>query len=417
MVVANHAPMETAMPNDINTLIRYFADQCPDSITRRALFNEALGLNSPYLRRIIFDGPASDFVINALAVVKDDSAALDALVDVLKLRYGADIQAEIEAMRPLLQQWVSAGAGKADLAAAAPRVFISYARKDGEAFATALRTTLSAQGIAVWQDRVGMEGGRDWWLQITDVLDKVDFMVLIMTPRAVESEIVRKEWRYARQNGVCVYPVIAAPNLDFNQLPQWMRKVHFYNLGLDTSAFQAGPNWVKFVADLRGSCNAPRVPFMAEDLPNDFIVRPEKIDGALGHLLDAKRENPLALTAALRGAGGYGKTTIAKAICHHPAVQEAFSDGILWVTLGENNSEADLIGKLNDLIYTLRRERSGAVGLDNVSKEFADLLAERSFLLVIDDVWNSQHLRPFLQGGKNCTRLITTCPPPPAKLT
>jgi WD40 repeat protein len=287
-------------------------------------------------------------------------------------------------------------------------VFISYARKDGEAFATALRTTLSAQGIAVWQDRVGMEGGRDWWLQITDVLDKVDFMVLIMTPRAVESEIVRKEWRYARQNGVCVYPVIAAPNLDFNQLPQWMRKVHFYNLGLDTSAFQAGPNWVKFVADLRGSCNAPRVPFMAEDLPNDFIVRPEKIDGALGHLLDAKRENPLALTAALRGAGGYGKTTIAKAICHHPAVQEAFSDGILWVTLGENNSEADLIGKLNDLIYTLRRERSGAVGLDNVSKEFADLLAERSFLLVIDDVWNSQHLRPFLQGGKNCTRLITT---------
>ena len=88
-----------------------------------------------------------------------------------------------------------------------PRVFISYARSDGEQFATQLRKRLEAKHIPLWHDRVGMEGGRDWWQQITQALDVVEFMLLVMTPAAMQSEIVRKQWRYARQQGVCVYPV------------------------------------------------------------------------------------------------------------------------------------------------------------------------------------------------------------------
>ncbi len=54
----------------------------------------------------------------------------------------------------------SANAGRA------PRVFISYAHSDGEQFAAQLRHRLETQQIPLWQDRVGMEGGRDWWLQM-----------------------------------------------------------------------------------------------------------------------------------------------------------------------------------------------------------------------------------------------------------
>jgi len=39
-----------------------------------------------------------------------------------------------------------------------PRVFISYARTDGEKFAAQLRNRLEAEHIPLWQDRVGMEG-------------------------------------------------------------------------------------------------------------------------------------------------------------------------------------------------------------------------------------------------------------------
>src|SRR5438552_4310563 len=59
----------------------------------------------------------------------------------------------------------------------APRVFLSYARDDGEPFATELRQRLEAEHIPLWQDRVGLEGGRDWWLQIVAALDRVEFMV------------------------------------------------------------------------------------------------------------------------------------------------------------------------------------------------------------------------------------------------
>ena len=63
-----------------------------------------------------------------------------------------------------------------------PRVFISYARSDGEQFATSLRKRLLAEHIPLWQDRVGMEWGRDWWQQITEALDQIEFMVLVVTP-------------------------------------------------------------------------------------------------------------------------------------------------------------------------------------------------------------------------------------------
>src|SRR6266496_253328 len=279
----------------------------------------------------------------------------------------------------------------------APRVFLSYARYDGESFATQLRQRLEAEHIPLWQDRVGLEGGRDWWLQIVEALDRVEFMIMVMTPAALESSTVHKEWRSARQKGVCVYPVKGKPEPDFNDMPHWMRSAHFYDIDHE---------WQKLVNDLNTRCEQQRVPFMVEELPDNFIERPDEFEALIHLLLDAQRGEPVAITAALRGAGGYGKTTMARAICHDERVQEAFDDGILWVTLGENPD--NLIGKVEDLIYILSHERPSFTGLDAATARLAELLADRDILLVIDDVWNAAHLRPFLQGGERCARLATT---------
>ena len=111
-----------------------------------------------------------------------------------------------------------------------PRIFISYARSDGENFARNLRRRLIEEySFAVWQDRTEMRVGEAWWQQIVAALtnEHVEHMVLVMTPAAMRSDMVRKEWRLARQEGVCVLPVIAAPDLDFRSLPHWMGAVHF----------------------------------------------------------------------------------------------------------------------------------------------------------------------------------------------
>jgi hypothetical protein len=278
-------------------------------------------------------------------------------------------------------------------------VFISYSRIDGEAFAVSLREQLEKENIPLWQDRVSMEGGRDWWQQIVKALDKVEFMVLVMTPAAMVSDIIRKEWRYARQKGVCVYPVKGVPDsqLDYNLLLRWMRCAHFYDLDQE---------WNKFINDLNTRCQVLRVPFMVEDQPDYFVERPKEFNTLINQLLDVQREEPVTITTSLRGTGGYGKTTLATALCHDVRIQDAYHDGILWVTLGEN--QANLVDLVKDLIEILSGERPGFTEINAAEAKFKELLADREMLIVIDDVWNSADLRPFLQGGPRCSRLITT---------
>ena len=278
--------------------------------------------------------------------------------------------------------------------------FISYARRDGEAFADNLRQRLEREqpGITVWQDRARMEGGIGWWKQVTDALDSVSFLILVMTPAALQSEISRKEWRYARQAGVCVYPVKGVPDaeLNFRDMPPWMRDAHFFDLESE---------WDTFVQHLKSPCQAPRVPHMAPDLPSGFIQRPEFTAGVLDSMLDRDRQTPKPGNTVLYGAGGIGKTTLAGSICHNEDVINAFPGGILWTTLGQ---KPNVIAALTEIFAALTGDRPKFVSAEDGAIEVSRRLEDRNCLMVIDDVWSPGHLRPFLRGGNRCVRLITT---------
>ncbi|MDQ2922132.1 MAG: NB-ARC domain-containing protein [Acidobacteriota bacterium] len=157
-----------------------------------------------------------------------------------------------------------------------------------------------------------------------------------MTPAAIESAIIRKEWRYARQQGVCVYPVQGNTAVDFARLPRWMSKAHFFDLEHE---------WETFINYLMSPCQVAHVPFMAPDLPNGFIERPALFEQLLKSLLETGRQD-LALTTALHGAGGLGKTTLAAALSHHDETIMNFDDGILWITLGKHPNVHEGLTKL-----------------------------------------------------------------------
>jgi MoxR-like ATPase len=38
---------------------------------------------------------------------------------------------------------------------------------------------------------------------------------------------------------------------------------------------------------------------------------------------------------ALRGAGGFGKTSVAKAVCFEDEILARYTDGVLWISVGE----------------------------------------------------------------------------------
>jgi len=175
-----------------------------------------------------------------------------------------------------------------------------------------------------------------------------------------------------------------------------MKKVHFYALKHE---------WTKFVNDLNSRCSQQRVPFTIEDVPEGFIKRPTLFKEICNHLIDGNG-NPIPSIVALCGAGGYGKTSMALYVCHDDEIQTVFNDGILLVRLGED--PGDLIGHIQDIIYTISGERPGFMGIEAATARMMELLSERDILILIDDVWNSYHLKPFIQGGKRCARLITT---------
>jgi len=56
----------------------------------------------------------------------------------------------------------------------------------------------------------------------------------------------------------------------------------------------------------------------------------------------------------------------------------------------------------------LNQERPGFTDTIAAASRLAELLADRDILLVVDDVWDATHLKPFLQNGKRCARLVTT---------
>src|SRR5207244_10825702 len=91
--------------------------------------------------------------------------------------------------------------------------------------------------------------------------------------------------------------------------------------------------------------------FMAPEKPTELVERPQEFAAVKQGLLDRRRETPTAITTALEGAGGYGKTTLALMLCHDPDVWSVFPDGILWVTLGQQPGRP--IGKVGTVVHAL----------------------------------------------------------------
>jgi WD40 repeat protein len=278
------------------------------------------------------------------------------------------------------------------------RIFISYARQDGIEVAKTLRQRLETHGFALWQDLVTLEGGRDWWTQIEEAIRSrsLEHLVLVLTPAALESPIIRRELRLARQQGRQVSPIRGVPHVELGGLPRWLG--HVYDLDY-------AEQWELLVRTLAGPSRQVRVPFMAPEPPRGFVDRPELMAVLKSNLFDAKGD-AVALTVALKGAGGFGKSALANHFCHDADVQHAYVDGILHVEIGEKPD--DLLTRIADLVEILTGERPGLQTLGAASAKLSEALGERRYLFVIDDVWHEQDLRPFLQGGPHITRIITT---------
>ena len=126
---------------------------------------------------------------------------------------------------------------------------------------------------------------------------------------------------------------------------------------------------------------------------------------------------PAKVISAVRGVGGIGKTTLVGQACSRMEVQANFTGGVLWITIGETATGAELARRVNDLVERLTGVRPSLSDPEQAGFRLGEALDahEGGLLLVLDDVWTEEQLRPFLLGGHSCHRLsrhgtMLSCP-------
>lgn len=124
-------------------------------------------------------------------------------------------------------------------------------------------------------------------------------------------------------------------------------------------------------------------------------------------------EQEVSSLVVMYGWPGVGKSTLVSALAQDPEVADFFLDGVLWASLGQDpNLLSELLNwgrALND------NEMLGAVTVKEGSARLANVLRKKRALLIVDDVWTTEHAVPFRVGGPQCALLITTRLPSIAK--
>jgi len=115
--------------------------------------------------------------------------------------------------------------------------------------------------------------------------------------------------------------------------------------------------------------------------------------------------NDVKTSLTVTGAGGFGKTSIVIALCHHPVIKEQFKDGVVFIELGPQASDPRM--KLKG-IYMLLTDKPCDI---NVVEQQVYQLTSRYFhnlLVIIDDVWYVEDAEPIVKAFSNCKIVLTT---------
>ena len=154
-------------------------------------------------------------------------------------------------------------------------------------------------------------------------------------------------------------------------------------------------------------CSESGIFFGVPDLPPNYLPRQEYLE----EFRAALQQESIGLTGAahvgVQGMGGLGKSVLAIALARDEEVQAAFPHGIFWLTFGQEVKNDDLLAWQNTLLKLLGQQEPEE-SLDLGRHRLNETLHGKSCLFIIDDIWDSRHLKCFDLSGTDCRFLLTS---------
>jgi hypothetical protein len=141
--------------------------------------------------------------------------------------------------------------------------------------------------------------------------------------------------------------------------------------------------------------------------PEPWVVdRPTEVSEAIAALC---RRKTTGMTTVVEGAGGFGKTTLARIVRADRHVLGQFKSRVYWVILGRDIGTQTLTQLVNGLIAQLAPGQPVTFTDTVQASDYLAAVLTRGprRLVILDDVWSEEQLAAFPQAGR-CSRLVTT---------
>ena len=132
------------------------------------------------------------------------------------------------------------------------RVFISHSSKD-TSVARQLARRLSEAGLKVWLPEDEILPGDNWAKNVGQALEESEFMVVLVTPHAFESEWLKEEIQYAltaeQYNGRLIPVFLGSQSETSSDIPWILRKLNPVQIGGSEEDWQQVINKVRTLAE------------------------------------------------------------------------------------------------------------------------------------------------------------------------
>lgn len=126
-------------------------------------------------------------------------------------------------------------------------------------------------------------------------------------------------------------------------------------------------------------------------------------------------DNSVALSTAIHGAGGYGKSSLAQELCNDEDIRAKFLGGIYWLQFGRTESReegADIVRFPDAADRMLKaqyaKDQQPSLGSDADILSLLAFLPDAPLLIVADDIWDGRQTAWLSNAPNGISILMTT---------